>query len=179
MAENEASGSGPNAMLIAAIVAILMLGVAFALSYYVIPQRLAEELVKASRAAESDESAAPAADSHAAGGHGGGKHGEGTKNVDEFAITDLLVNVKDSGGARFVKATVFFEADSPVLNDLESKRPKITDIVAQTLGSKTIQELNAADSRGKLRLELIATINPLLDSKGEVKNIYFPELIIQ
>jgi flagellar protein FliL len=179
MAENEGSASGPNAMLIAIIVAILMLGGGFALSYYVLPQRLAEELVKASRLAEGDETAAPAKEAHSGGGHGGGKKGEGSKSVEEFAITDLLVNVKDSGGARFVKATVFFEAEQPVLNDLESKRPKITDIVAQTLGSKTIQELNSADSRGKLRLELMATINPLLDSKGEVKNIYFPELIIQ
>lgn len=178
MAENDGSGSGPNAMLIAIIVAILMLGGGFALSYYVLPQRLAEELVKASRLAESDETATPASESHPAGSHPSGKH-EGTKSVEEFAITDLLVNVKDSGGARFVKATVYFEAELPVLNDLESKRPKITDIVAQTLGSKTIQELNSADSRGKLRLELMATINPLLDSKGEVKNIYFPELIIQ
>ena len=63
--------------------------------------------------------------------------------------------------------------------ELEQKRAKITDIVSATLGGKSLDELSDPGVRGKLRSELLATINPLLETKGEVTNIYFPEFIIQ
>ncbi len=63
--------------------------------------------------------------------------------------------------------------------ELEHMRPKVTDIISSTLGQKSLDELSDPGIRGKLRSELLATINPLLQTKGEVENIYFPEFIIQ
>jgi flagellar protein FliL len=176
MAENDASGSGSSAIILALVVTIITLAGGFGLTYYVLPQRLAEELVKAQKGGGE----ATGESSMAAAAHSGGSHSSATKSsVEKFEIQDLLVNVQGTRGTRFVKLSVFFEADRAVLTELDTKRPKITDIVSQTIGSKTMEELTSPETRGKIRGELIATINPLLEIKGEVKNVYFPEFIIQ
>ena len=176
------ASSGPNAIIVAAVVCVLMLGGAYALASYVLPARIAEEIAKRSATEEGSgdaPAAAPEGAKKAEGGKEGGKEGKVEGEAKDFVLTDLLVNVSGTSGTRFVKTTVFFDAEPAVLQDLEKKRAKITDIVQQTIASKKMDELTAPDSRGKLRSELLATINPLLDAKGEVRNIYFQEFIIQ
>ena len=174
-------GGGQNGMMMAIVVAVLMLGGGFALTYFVLPDRLAAALAK-QMPSDDGTGAPPATAAAAAPAEGEKKTGEGGKaegGAKDFVLTDLLINVAKTNGTRFVKTTVFFDADPAVIKDLDDKRAKITDIVQQTIASKTMDELTAPDSRGKLRSELLATINPLLDAKGEVNNIYFQEFIIQ
>lgn len=89
------------------------------------------------------------------------------------------MNIAGTKAGRFLKATAYFAAPPSVVAELERKRPQITDIVSATLGQKSLEELSDPSVRGKLRSELLNTINPLLETKGEVTNIYFPEFIIQ
>ncbi len=117
-----------------------------------------------------------------AGGEGGGENKGDVKGAAtaNFVISDILVNIAGTKAGRFLKATAYFDAPPAVVAELERKRPQITDIVSATLGQKSLDELSDPGVRGKLRSELLATINPLLETKnGEVTNIYFPEFIIQ
>ncbi|MFZ5806704.1 MAG: flagellar basal body-associated FliL family protein [Verrucomicrobiota bacterium] len=110
-----------------------------------------------------------------------GKEGEGAAeeaDVKEFILQDVLVNVAGTRGARYVKASIFFDADPAVRKELESQRPKVIDLISQVLSSKSIDQLTADDSRGVLRSELLQVVNSIL-ADDKVKNIYFLDFIIQ
>ena len=182
-AEAGASGGGPNSMMLAIVVAVIMLLAGFALAYFVLPARLAEELAKkmptgdAADASGGDHAAAEAPKGEAKGGEG--KEGAAAAPGAGFTLSDILVNVTGTGGSRFIKVSVYFQAPPAVQTELQGMRDQLKDIVSNTLAQKSLSELSDSGVRGRLRSELLATINPLLKSKGEVQNIYFPEFIIQ
>jgi len=172
-------------MIMAIVVAVIMLAAGFALAYFVLPSRLAEELAKkmpkaddSGDASGGDQAGAPAAAPGEAKG-GEGKEGAAAAPGAGFTLSDILVNVTGTGGSRFIKVSVYFQAPPAVQTELQGMRDQLKDIVSNTLAQKSLSELSDSGVRGRLRSELLATINPLLKSKGEVQNIYFPEFIIQ
>ncbi len=185
-ADSGASGSGSSSNIIIAVaVAVVMLAAGFALAYFVLPGRLAEELAKKMPPADSGDSssAAPGAAAPAGEAAKGGEAGkEGDKTAVPgagFTLSDILVNVTGTGGSRFIKVSVYFQAPPAIQSELQGMRDQLKDIVSNTLAQKSLAELSDSGVRGRLRSELLATINPLLKNKGEVQNIYFPEFIIQ
>ncbi|SDU24955.1 Flagellar basal body-associated protein FliL [Verrucomicrobium sp. GAS474] len=174
-------------MVVAIAVAVIMLAAGFAMVYFILPGRLADELAKKMPAADASEGG----DSHGAeaaapaeGAKGEAKAGEGKEGATGapgagFTLSDILVNVTGTGGSRFIKVSVYFQAPMNVQTELQGMRDQLKDIVSNTLAQKSLAELSDSGVRGRLRSELLATINPLLKSKGEVQNIYFPEFIIQ
>jgi hypothetical protein len=114
----------------------------------------------------------------AAGGEGGGGEGKAGGAAKPFELREMIVNTAGSRGNRFVKASLSFDGGPGVAAELETLRPKLTDMVLQTLGSKTVEELTAPTARGALRQELVNNTNAILQG-GRVSNIYFLELIIQ
>jgi len=184
-AESGASGSGSSSTIIIAVaVAVVMLAAGFALVYFVLPGRLADELAKKMPAADSGDSSptasAGAATPAAADSGTAGKEGDKTAVPGAgFTLSDILVNVTGTGGSRFIKVSVYFQAPPAIQSELQGMRDQLKDIVSNTLAQKSLAELSDSGVRGRLRSELLATINPLLKNKGEVQNIYFPEFIIQ
>ena len=173
---SDSGSKGLSPLILAVVVLVVALGGGFALAYFVLPARIAAALqANAPMGAAPDPGAAPAPP---AGGDA--KPGDAGKvGGDSFVLSDILVNIAGTHAGRFLKATCYFDAPANVVAELEQKRAKITDIVSATLGQKSLDELSDPGVRGKLRSELLATINPLLETKGEVTNIYFPEFIIQ
>lgn len=120
-------------------------------------------------------------------GHGEAK-GEGKKEeganaeeaakTKEFILSEIVVNVAGSRGARYVKASVFFDAAPEVIDELERQRARIIDLVSSTISSKTMDDLTGPNARGNLREELMVTCNGLL-KKGQIKNLYFVDFLIQ
>lgn len=185
-------------------ICIAMLGLGFALAYFVLPGRIADVVQKSNGVAaeektsaengekkeassekkenkesEKKEAAKGEAKESGEGGHGGGGEGAKTESpVKDFILQDVLVNISGTRGARYIKASLFFEAPPHVRKVLEEQRPKVIDLVSQVLSSKSIDQLTADDSRGTLRREILKVINSLLiDDK--VTNIYFLDFIIQ
>lgn len=116
-------------------------------------------------------------------GEGGKKEKEGAGEMTpskpkEFVLSEIVVNVAGSRGARYIKASVYFDANPDVLEELERQRARIIDLVSTALSSKTMDELTAPTARGLLREELIATCNGLL-KKGQINNLYFVDFLIQ
>lgn len=117
------------------------------------------------------------------GGHGEAKKEEGGKKEEvakpkEFVLSEIVVNVAGSRGARYIKASVYFDATPEVLDELEAQRARVIDLVSTALAAKTMDELTAPTARGVLREELTATCNGLL-KKGQIKNLYFVDFLIQ
>jgi flagellar FliL protein len=170
---------------------LIMLAGGFAVAYFVLPEKIAEIMVKspsaehAAAAPEEKESshAAPKEEAKSEGGHGDELKKAIEKEVkaisgQEFRVQDILVNISGTRGGRFIKASLYFEANSDVIGELEGSRAKITDLISQILSSQTLDSLTRSDSRGRIRGELLTTVNAVL-TKGKVDNIYFTDFIIQ
>lgn len=187
---------------------VLMLGGGFALVQFVLPAKLADAMKQPVATAEAGKEGHGEAKKEAKkeeGGHGEAKpeekkaegHGEakaeGKKEeggkgeakkeeapakAKEFVLSEIVVNVAGSRGARYIKASVYFDASPEVLEELEKQRARIIDLVSTTLAAKTMDELTSPSARGMLREEMTATCNGLL-KKGQIKNLYFVDFLIQ
>jgi flagellar FliL protein len=154
--------------------AVVLGGIGFALAYFVLPGRMQQTSAAAPPAAADPsvpivkEHKTPAAADAA----------KGDKPVTKFTIEELTVNIADTRGNRFVRAGVYFEAATPVLEELEANRARMVDTLGQVLSSKTLDDLTSPSIRGTLRQELLGIINPTL-KQGRVDNIYFTDLLVQ
>jgi flagellar basal body-associated protein FliL len=108
----------------------------------------------------------------------GERGGGGEKGPANFMITDLIVNVANTRGTRFLRAAIEFDAQPSVLTELAKRKAQVTDTITTALSSKRLDELEASDSRQKLRTEILMLVNSIVKS-GQVSNIYFTELVIQ
>ncbi len=96
-----------------------------------------------------------------------------------YAVSDIIVNPAGSSGERFVKVSIGLEMKDAKLGDELTKRDvQLRDIFIGIFTSKTVEELTNPDKRENLREEVKTKINSLLVS-GEIKNVYFTDLVIQ
>lgn len=199
--------AGPGLPVLAGVLGG-MLAAGFALTYFVLPARLAavlkSELEAAPAAPAGDHAApghgeapagghdaAPAAGGHGApaegghgapaGGHGApaeGGHGAPAKAAEDFVLDGIVVNVAGSRTGRFIKVSLAFDAPPEVHAELASQRSRVTDLVSGHLAAKPEEQLRAPTARGTLRTELVGAVNALL-TRGEVRNVFFLEFLIQ
>jgi flagellar protein FliL len=177
------AGGGLMPMLISTVVmAAILGGVGFALAYFVLPSRL-QQTAAASTAASTSSTNAPSAATavpvpEKTERTASETKSEGGKVVTKFTIEEVTVNIADTRGNRFVRAGVYFEAEPPVLEELEANRARMIDTLGQVLSTKTLDDLTSPNIRGNLRTELLGVINPTL-KQGRVDNIYFTDLLVQ
>lgn len=167
-------------LLTSVILAVVLGGAGFAFAYFVVPARLAaaNASAPAAPATPADAPAAAAATPEKTARSAAEIQANGGKPVTKFTIDEVTVNIADTRGNRFVRAGVYFEADAPVLEELEANRARMIDTLGQVLSTKTLEQLTAPNVRGSLREELLGIINPTLKS-GHVDNLYFTDLLVQ
>jgi flagellar FliL protein len=195
MAENETEEKAPEAkpakapglmatLIPAVIVGLVLGGVGFALAYFVLPSRLSADATPAVTAPAPGATSAVASPATPVTGDektsrsAAEMAATGNKSVTKFTIEEVTVNIADTRGNRFVRAGVYFEAEPPVLEELEANRARMVDTLGQVLSTKTLDELTSPNIRGDLRQELLGIINPTLKT-GRVDNIYFTDLLVQ
>ena len=184
-AEKKPAAPGMMATLIPALAVGLVLGgVGFALAYFVLPSRLQSPVVTAGAVATAGGTnavatpAVPVATTEKTTVTAAETAANGGKAITKFTIEEVTVNIADTRGNRFVRAGVYFEAEPPVLEELEANRARMIDTVGQVLSTKTLDDLTSPTIRGTLRTELLGIINPTLKT-GRVDNIYFTDLLVQ
>jgi len=109
------------------------------------------------------------------------KHGDSDESAagDIHMIEGLIVNPANTGGRRFLSASVGFELQSPEANTLFNEREAvIRDALITILSSQTIPELSDFKQREKLRQLIKLRVEKLLDTK-EVEAVYFTEFVLQ
>jgi flagellar FliL protein len=163
-------------LLTSVILAVVLGGAGFALAYYVVPARLAAS--NAAAPAATADPATPTPEKEKTARTPAELEAEGGKAVTKFTIEEVTVNIADTRGNRFVRAGVYFEADAPVLEELEANRARMIDTLGQVLSTKTLDQLTAPNVRGSLREELLGIINPTLKA-GHIDNLYFTDLLVQ
>ena len=184
-----AKGGLMPVLISSVVMAVILGGVGFALAYFVLPSRLQQTAAAttsattagttnaASSATNAADPATPVAKENTERSSAE-TAAEGGKVVTKFTIEEVTVNIADTRGNRFVRAGVYFEAEPPVLEELEANRARMIDTLGQVLSTKTLDELTSPNIRGVLREELLGIINPTLKS-GRVDNLYFTDLLVQ
>lgn len=96
-----------------------------------------------------------------------------------YELDEIIVNLADTSGRRFLKTKITFLADrNRVVKELDDKRPLVRDRVIFILGDKTIADIESADGKELLKIEIMNAINPLLAS-GEVVDVFFETFTFQ
>jgi flagellar protein FliL len=97
----------------------------------------------------------------------------------KFIKEAFTVNLADTSGSHFAKVDVEIEIDDDfVREELIRLRPRIRDFIVVILSSKTYDQIASVDGRDFLREEIRNKINGYL-TKGQIRNVYFTQFIIQ
>ncbi len=94
-------------------------------------------------------------------------------------ISSFIINILDRDEVRYLKASLSLEADNEeTAKELDERRAQVRDAILLLIGNKTFDELRDLQGKMQLRAELMAQVNTLLQ-KGQVKNIYFTDFVVQ
>lgn len=165
--------------------------VAFALAVFLIGPALRGEPMpwaKESAAAEPSEDDAEDSGEHAdakdSDAHGT-KDGKKSKKKDEHSLGALLpiesviVNVAETQGRRFLKASLTLEVEGEAAAEAATTRlPILRGAVIDVLASKNLDQLVAPDARSLIRGEILETLNEKSENV-EFSNLFFTEFIVQ
>lgn len=128
-------------------------------------------------AAGAEHGEAAAEEGHGEEGEGGG-HGEAPA-ASVYTLDNLVLNPAQSGGTRFLMLTVAFDVkDDAVVEQMKVRDAEVRDAILTVIGSKTVEQLVDISARNGLKAELKSSVTPLF-AKGAVKQIYFPQFVIQ
>lgn len=96
-----------------------------------------------------------------------------------FKLSEITVNVHGTRNTRFLRAgLVMGGSNKEVEEELKLKQAQITEIVQTSLGSKSLDDLDAKDIRQRLREEILLLVNAIL-KKGQVTSLHFTDLVVQ
>ncbi len=112
-------------------------------------------------------------------GEKGKKEGEKDAPPDNFIKESFTVNLADSQGSHFAQVEVNIEVDDAFAKEeIQKIRPKIRDFIVVVLSSKTFEQVESNDGKDFLREEIRNKINGYL-TRGQIKNVYFTQFIVQ
>lgn len=97
----------------------------------------------------------------------------------QYELGTFIVNLTDKGADRYLKVTVVLDLqDKAVQEEVAQRLPKIKDAVRTLLFTKNSDEMKRAEGIEVLKEDVIKRINAILPIGG-VKNVYFPDFVIQ
>lgn len=161
-----ASG-GFKAWLPLIVMAVLMPGLAFVMTTFVLVPRLQKGLgVSAAAAPATEASAKPA-------------KAVSSAKKESVTMNKLLVNVAGTMGARYLLVSLSVVGSSADFKaQMDSHDAQLRDMAQTALSTKTLADLEKPGARNLIRNELISGFNNILGD-GTVEEIYFPEFAIQ
>jgi len=96
-----------------------------------------------------------------------------------YPLDQFIVNLVSNNSSRYLKCKIDLELDAPELQqEVDKKLPAIRDLIIRILSSKTVEEIQTAKGKEKLKEEIKRKINEILTT-GEIRNVYFTEFVIQ
>lgn len=184
-AEGVAPAGGPKAKL--PLIAVLVVGLAVGAGSgaVVVGPMVAKKMGFTTHtipAADSGSAEAAAAEEGGKKGEGGGEHG--AKGADAAAPTvypleNLVLNPAGSGGSRYLLLSITIEcSDAKGVAMLTGRDAELKDLILTSLSKRTVDELSDVGGREAIKTQLIDAIRERF-GKGSVKQLYFPQFVIQ
>lgn len=94
-------------------------------------------------------------------------------------LEEILVNVAETKGRRYFKASMTLEMEGKDLAKVaEERMPILRGAVIDLLSTKTLDELVEPAARDSLRGEILRTLNAQVTG-GHFRDLYFTEFLVQ
>ncbi|MFD3157473.1 flagellar basal body-associated protein FliL [Haloimpatiens sp. FM7330] len=106
---------------------------------------------------------------------------EVVQDKNSYQLGDFLVNLCDDDSRRYLKVDIYLgypKSNKKLGEELETKKPIISDIVNLHLRSKKSSEVNNTKNIQALKKQLIDKINTQLVD-GQITDVYFNKILIQ
>lgn len=101
-----------------------------------------------------------------------------TSNDTIYPLETFTLNLLSNGGARYVKATIFFEfKENYDENLLDNAIPKIRDKIIRILTAKSFKEVQTQKGKEQLAEEIKTAINKML--KIQIERVGFSDFVVQ
>jgi len=101
------------------------------------------------------------------------------KPLPGYPLGSVVVNVAETDGRRYLKATVEVEPNGPKhQREIEGRRSQLVDLMIGYLSAKTIQEVTTAEGRDQIKKDLTARFNAELGGE-KIARVYFMEFVVQ
>lgn len=112
------------------------------------------------------------------GGHASGKKDD--KNKPVTSINNIVTNLADPGGKRYVRMSVDFDFVDPAAaaEFADKYQARIKDAVLTLLWSKTSQDLSSVEGMLAFRTELQGRVNQIM-GQGKVRQVFITDRVIQ
>ena len=105
---------------------------------------------------------------------------ESVKEIKVPLGDEIMVNLNDEGGKRYLKAKVnisYNEKDKKAAKEIEEKVTEIKDKTIFYLKSKTVDDFSS-DNEEELKRNLILELNKIMN-EGKIIDVYFDQIITQ
>jgi len=106
---------------------------------------------------------------------------EEVQTEEELPVYELdafTVNLADIKETRYARVNIKLELSNvDVEDELERRTPQVRDLIIILLSSKRYSDIQTSEGKNKLRDEIVKSINSYL-VKGEVKNLYFTNFVV-
>src|SRR5688572_31040679 len=87
-------------------------------------------------------------------------------------IESVIVNVADTQGRRFLKASLTLEMETGEVADVQARLPVLRGAVIDVLASRNLDDLVAPDARTVIREEILESLNSK-DDDLKFKDLFF------
>ncbi len=117
------------------------------------------------------------------GSGSGGSNGQNDEKTEKsigptYELGNFTVNLANSGGYKFVKASITAEiSDKKVIEELDKRKPQIRDIIICILRSQDIQDIENPEGN-KLKELIQERINNIIDN-GKITSVWFTQFVVQ
>jgi flagellar basal body-associated protein FliL len=97
-----------------------------------------------------------------------------------LALDSVVVNVAQTEGRRYLKATVHLEVadEEKLVKELESRKPQMVDLIVATLSKKTLTDVTAPEALDRLRGEMLERFVSVLGAE-RVRQVFVTEFVVQ
>ena len=95
-----------------------------------------------------------------------------------YTLGDFTVNLSDSGGYQFIKASIVVEvSDEKVIQELEKRSPQLRDVLISNMREASVKEIEEPGAKN-LKRKIKNELNTVL-GEGQIENVWFTQLVIQ
>ncbi len=96
-----------------------------------------------------------------------------------FSLGTVVVNVAETEGRRYLKASVEVGVNGALPKELEARKSQFVDLLISVLSSKSLAEVTSAEGREGIRAEILERINAELLNGTKIQRVFFTEFVVQ
>ena len=103
-----------------------------------------------------------------------------TAELQSMDMGEMIVNLVGAGNIHYlrIKITIEYPKERKLDAEIKKKKHQVSDVLINTLRSKTISEVISTDGVEKLKIDLIKGVNEHLEC-GKVTGVYFTDFLVQ